>query len=672
MPKFDWNDHQEVTPAVAAAAGPWAKYQTSSSDAQAGPWSKYATPVKPPEQTTAGQTALEGFGNAASMGYLPQLQALTSQLTPDPNKAVDEKLRSQGFSIGQEKPTYVSERDENIRRLQKEAEEHPGIAAGAGLAGGLTSAVAGSALAPINAASRIGRIAQAAKGGAIIGAIANPGDKEGEVTGLQFNQRLGGALTGAAVGGAGGAAVEGVSKAANSFLNLSNTLQSKAAERAFKSSGAMLKDYRQAAGQGRVEELGKFMLDNGLVKPGMTVEDIAKAAKALQDQKGSAVGGILQKLDDSGAAAPSADALASLVEKQAAPLKDFATSKPTYKALSDVAGDIKSFGNEPPIGVAKGEVGSLNGRGTEYLTDPQTGEVMAKFRNGKLMTESGPTTLSPEQASAATAVTPNNMKVEVPGTFKNAQDIKKFVSEQIEASGGWKSLNPTEKNLALRKVYSQVNQAIEDSAGSAATEAGDRTLLKDYVEAKSGYRSAKEINKIAADAGSRKNANRFASPSDYFTGGIGAVIGASNGEGLEGKLKGAALGAGAGLLNKGARSYGTPIVSNALYTAGKALARTPIQAIGELTAPALAAIERSPATLANVARVASAPKLEPKAAGETKWAKQGADRLGLSQTQASDLIGSPEGRRLLIEASDLSPGSERLQRIKDQLKRGAK
>lgn len=648
--------------------GPWEKYsKPAAAEAEPdGPWAKYKGPEpKGPDKTDAASAALEHFGNAASMGYLPQAQALVSQLMPDPNKGIDEKLRSQGFDIQQDKPTYVQERDANIKRLEMQGEEHP-YASGAGsLGGALSSAMVASGAAPINAASRIGRVIQAAKGGALLGAVANPGDTEGEVSGLQLGERLGGAATGAALGGAGQGVLEGASKAAKAFTNLSETLKTKAAERAFKSAGAMLKDYRQVAGQGRIEELGQFMLDNGLVKPGMTVDDIAKAAKALQGEKGSAVGAVLSKLDESGAAAPSADALAGLAEKEAAPLKDFSTSKPTYNALSDVAGDIKKFGNEPPISVAKGEVGSLTGRGTEYLTDPETGQVMAKFRNGKMVTESGAAPMSPEQAAASTAITPNTMKIEAPGTFKNAQEIKKFVSDQIEASGGWKSLNPSEKNLALRKVYSQVNQAIEESAGKAATEAGDKTLLKEYVGAKSGYRSAKEIRKIAEDQALRQNANRFFSPSDYVTAGAGAIVGGSGGEDIEGKLKGAAIGAGVGLANKAIRTYGTPLVSNALYSAGKALAKTPLQAMGEVAAPILAAAERSPIAATNVAKSMSDSKLQKK--GPMVWAQRGAERLGLSEEQVSQLMTSTRGVQMLHEASDLSPGNPRLAMIKSQL-----
>ena len=55
----------------------------------------------------------------------------------------------------------------------------------------------------------------------------------------------------------------------------------------------------------------------------------------------------------------------------------------------------------------------------------------------------------------------------------------------------------------------------------------------------------------------------------------GAVTGGLLQGDIEGGLKGAALGAGLGLLNKGARQYGNPVLTSALYKTGKGLAAIP-------------------------------------------------------------------------------------------------
>jgi len=58
---------------------------------------------------------------------------------------------------------------------------------------------------------------------------------------------------------------------------------------------------------------------------------------------------------------------------------------------------------------------------------------------------------------------------------------------------------------------------------------------------------------------------------------------------------------------------------------------------------------------------------KPAGKGPDAWAAKGAAMLGLS-----DVSNDPAVRRLLIEASDLSPGSPRLQRIKEQIQKGVR
>jgi hypothetical protein len=57
--------------------------------------------------------------------------------------------------------------------------------------------------------------------------------------------------------------------------------------------------------------------------------------------------------------------------------------------------------------------------------------------------------------------------------------------------------------------------------------------------------------------------------------------------------------------------------------------------------------------------------------GESLWAQKGLAKLGIEdEAMATQLLNSKDGKRLLIEASDLSPGSKRLKTIKDQLSKG--
>ncbi len=57
------------------------------------------------------------------------------------------------------------------------------------------------------------------------------------------------------------------------------------------------------------------------------------------------------------------------------------------------------------------------------------------------------------------------------------------------------------------------------------------------------------------------------------------------------------------------------------------------------------------------------PKLGKNLKGEDRWAARGVEKLGIDRELASSLMSSKEGKRLLIEASDMSPGSAGLSRI---------
>lgn len=84
---------------------------------------------------------------------------------------------------------------------------------------------------------------------------------------------------------------------------------------------------------------------------------------------------------------------------------------------------------------------------------------------------------------------------------------------------------------------------------------------------------------------------------------------------------------------------------------------------GEIVVPRSAASDPSSAA-AFAAKHAQA--FEPK--GEARWAQQGGKKLGLDTEALKKAMSSKESRNLLIEASDLSPGSPRFQRIRARFK----
>lgn len=151
-------------------------------------------PIQSSSKADMAQTALENFGNAVTLGYLPQLQAAGQPIV---DKAV-------GAITGADPDpqSYVQSRDENIARIAKESEENPKSA----LAGKAAGLISGAALAPELPFLKGGGWAKAAGRGAVYGAgygaAQNPGDKPGEISPLQAEDRAENAAYGIPTGGA--------------------------------------------------------------------------------------------------------------------------------------------------------------------------------------------------------------------------------------------------------------------------------------------------------------------------------------------------------------------------------------------------------------------------------------------------------------------------------------
>lgn len=158
-------------------------------------------------KTGRAQSELEGFGNGATLGYLPHLQAAAEPVTTAIGNAVT------GADV--EPDSYVESRDRNIARQKLQAEEHPGSVMAGKLAGGLATTIAAAPLMGETAAlSGLQKLEHAGKIGAGVGALQNPGDKEGVVDdGGQLADRVTNAGIGAGIGIGTQGGLEGLSGA---------------------------------------------------------------------------------------------------------------------------------------------------------------------------------------------------------------------------------------------------------------------------------------------------------------------------------------------------------------------------------------------------------------------------------------------------------------------------
>lgn len=172
---------------------------------------------------SATEAFIQKFGQAGTLGYLPELQSKAAQYLPNPTAGIDTSLKEAGFNVKEapQADTYESRLAENRRRDAALGAEHP-YASGAGtVAGVVASAPAyGAALNAIPGmgggiaakgfleGAKQGAIA-GAKGGAIIGAVSNPNEAP-EESGLNIVGRAKNAAMGAGIGGALGGVAGGL------------------------------------------------------------------------------------------------------------------------------------------------------------------------------------------------------------------------------------------------------------------------------------------------------------------------------------------------------------------------------------------------------------------------------------------------------------------------------
>lgn len=142
-----------------------------------------------------GEAALQGFGESATLGYLPRIQAATE---PAFTKLAD---LITGQDVSERLPEYAERREQYQQRSRELAEQEPGAYAGGVIGGALATPAIGAgriAAAPTAA----GRIARAAGVGAGTGAAYDPGTEEAfspEALKARASQAVAGGATGAGV-----------------------------------------------------------------------------------------------------------------------------------------------------------------------------------------------------------------------------------------------------------------------------------------------------------------------------------------------------------------------------------------------------------------------------------------------------------------------------------------
>lgn len=248
-------------------------------------------------QGSAPEALIQGFGQAATMGYLPQIQAAVEPAIQGLlGDNTDEQLKAQGFTI--QEPNYTQRRDQYIKEQQALAEASPIASTIGQVAGGLTSGIAsGGLFGGARAAGLVGRLGQAAKAGALQGTVRNPGDVEGEVSLIQPQERLKNVALDAATGAVFQGGLEGVGSIGKALKAAPGTLKTFSELKALKASGAMLKDFKSAISKGKAASLGQAAIDEGVLAIGDDIANIAKKARVVKNEIGNNIQNIYSQAD---------------------------------------------------------------------------------------------------------------------------------------------------------------------------------------------------------------------------------------------------------------------------------------------------------------------------------------------------------------------------------------
>ena len=451
----------------------------------------------------ASEAVLTGAQQALTLGHVPQIQGFLGSAIGNPSEVVDKKLEAQGFKISQPGSDYLTERDASLGRINKIKSEQPGAYIGGELAGALLTAP----LLPTGAATVGGRLGQAAKTGAVVGGLQNPGDQAGVIDPFQAKDRAMGAGAGAALGAAAqgigetvGGVVKGLRKIGKEAEKVSDSL-------ALKQVGANKTDFKRLYKKDKIEDMGKFIRESGLIKGAPDAETVLERTTTLNKQAGQKIGDIYKTLQKNAPKIDSeklADAVANRINKSG--------TKPSLQS------DAIAFQGKMDTLIA--DIRSLG----EKLSDPKAvndliGELDKKINYSLISKE--PPAVQQGYYSARDAL----------------RTHLKSVTRGVGKSLGNKGLLKEYK--AANDAYGKTKQIISMAENKAAANATNRMFsLTDY---KSGLGGAL----------------------------LGAGYGVASGDPADAVTNGLLLGATGALGNKLARRVGPGLLSKAGAGAGK-------------------------------------------------------------------------------------------------------
>lgn len=649
------------------------------------------------EASKAGQAALEHFANAATLGYLPQIQALSDYITPDPNADLDQRLKAEGFSIDEGDKGYIASRDRNLKRLAKQEQENP-LSSLAGTGAGILT----TALIPMSAASKGASLAEkaymGAKGGAKLGLAVNPGDTEGDFSPVQLGDRLSNAAKGAAFGAAVPVAVAGAGK-------VGKYLGEKAAKKATRALGRPTPTTAQKMSKsGQDIALGRELLDEKAIPILGTPARIAKRVNKLKERAGKDIGDLI----DSVGAPESVDAkkLASSI-RNSPELREMAKTPGMSMAVNKIRAQADAIAKKGviPFSEARDIARNLERGGTFRSAQKEIDALIQSAGGNKVIDakmiakkilgseEFKEMQSIPGMESTVAAIQRQADTLKRNGfiTLKEAQKLRQGIDRSINFNKAAPDMRGAQEGLYQQRTA--IRDAMNEGINALPKNAPKDALLK----ANRRYANMSQASDILEKEIARNQTNRAVSLTDTISGGSGAVIGGMLG-GPAGATAGAVTGA---ALNKFGRAFGNTMQARGYNAAGKAASAVGRMSPGAASAlgarvgtmtpgmqgdpepilknsrlldlfredPSLIDLIEDVGVRSKVRKKLGIDKNQKKLTAQDRWAHSGAKKLGLSDDEVARAMKSKRGKRLLIEASDLRQDGRRMEKLREQLRK---
>lgn len=562
---------------------------------------------EPSEPIPAYKSALGGVLQGATLGFADELAGAGRALM-DP-----EAIRRQGLL-----EAYKKQRDISRQRFAEEERANPKSYLAGELGGSLATA-------PLSGAATLPR----AMG---LGAAYGLGKAQGSPL-----EQAGEAITGAALGGVGEKVFtspyvkERLKKGAAKLSGLGEKIKSAAEPWAFSATGAMLKDWKTANKYKQVHQIGRDLLDEGVVTGGASRAEIARRAAEKGAIFTNDIDNALQQIDQL-----SGEQKAFEVQKlvdQINNISDQLSKKPSDYSKTQAeffrrkAADIEAMYQPGKLEAIAYNAKNLEAptlsykpgslKTNQYDIDPSTMERIQKgipdeqlkigdldydqalamqmgnkgyLENLKKAHEKNIANIKEYniknlEAPDLTVPSANNkpkfydvdpftmerIRKEIPQermSLAELEGIKRDLAKDVK----FDAMNPEAKRNAADQLRKLAQENVEKEAEKLTTPANKPELLKDFLTAKRKTGSMAEAFKVAEDRVQRDEANRFLSASDYGAGlssGLGAAVKGTN------AVPSGIVGLAVAAVNKIFRTYGSQATAVTLDAVGNMLKTAP-------------------------------------------------------------------------------------------------